>query len=713
MSKPPNVLTGKDWESVFDAVPDGIAIVSNDYRIVRVNRALARRLGATPDELAGRICHQCFHKSSEPPPNCPHRKLMEDGKEHSADIFEEGLGGWFAVTDSPLRNSDGSFNGSVHVFRDITVRKQAENQHRLLCDLAQELLSVTTASNAMSACVSMARRLGGVDSGGAYLVDNRDGGLRLVYHHGLSQRFVEAVRRYEADSPHSRLVAEGRPVYVRHSLLEVGLNRVEIEESLRALAILPVCHAGRLVGCLNLVSHTEDEIPSVHRSILETIAAQAGSAIARLEAEGQLRESEAKYRRLIETTTDVIYSMGVDGVVTYVGPQVARYGFNPGQLIGRHFLDLVDPEDRTRVETDFHRALKTGEVFPTVFRLTTPLDRIVWVEDCGTLSRDGNGAPTGLSGVLRDVTAREIAGRALEEANRELERRVLDRTEELARARDMALAASHAKSEFLANMSHELRTPLNSVIGFAGALEERYFGGLTDKQAEYVRYISESGRHLLEVINDILDLSKVEAGKMTFNPGPVCIGELLDDCLTMIREKCLNRGITVDLDLPHELRGVTIFADGRKLKQVLFNLLSNAAKFTPRGGEIVVEGRLVAEAGREREGASGKAVDHAPAGGFPNWFRVAVTDTGVGIPVECQDRLFEPFYQVSAGTMDKTPGTGLGLCLSKRLIELHGGRIVVESEGKGKGCRAAFWIPAMAAPCAARRGEQVETTGRV
>jgi signal transduction histidine kinase len=227
-------------------------------------------------------------------------------------------------------------------------------------------------------------------------------------------------------------------------------------------------------------------------------------------------------------------------------------------------------------------------------------------------------------------------------------------------------AASRHKSEFLANMSHELRTPLNAIIGFSEVLAARMFGAVNAKQAEYLQDILESGQHLLSLINDILDLSKVEAGRMELEAADFDLPSAIENALILVRERASRRGITLASTVDEPLG--LIRGDERKVKQVLLNLLSNALKFTPEGGRIDVRAAL-------REGRA----------------EVSVADTGEGIAPEDQEAVFEEFRQV--GTADKkVEGTGLGLALSRKFVELHGGRIWVQSE-RGRGATFTFTLP--------------------
>ena len=277
-------------------------------------------------------------------------------------------------------------------------------------------------------------------------------------------------------------------------------------------------------------------------------------------------------------------------------------------------------------------------------------------------------------GALADEFNRMAA--RLEESYSNLEQKVQERTRELATAlaeldakgRELEQVSRH-KSQFLANMSHELRTPLNAILGFSQVLREQLVGDVNDKQREYLDDILSSGNHLLALINDILDLSKVESGQIELEVAPFSLREALERGVVMVREQALNESVQVALAAAPDVDIVT--GDERRIRQVIFNLLSNAVKFTPAGGVVDVSAARV----------NGEV-------------RVSVADTGPGIGAEDHERIFAEFQQTEAGVV-QGEGTGLGLALSKRLVELHGGRIWVDSE-PGKGSTFVFALPAEA-----------------
>jgi signal transduction histidine kinase len=295
---------------------------------------------------------------------------------------------------------------------------------------------------------------------------------------------------------------------------------------------------------------------------------------------------------------------------------------------------------------------------------------------------------------------KKVAERTLElkTANENLGNEIRQRIQvegSLKKAKESAEIANHAKSQFLANMSHELRTPLNHIIGFTQLVVDKHFGPLNADQEEYLTDVINSSHHLLSLINDILDLSKVEAGKLTLELAEIRLLDLLEGSLVMVQEKAMQHGIQISKDFD----GIpeNIIADERKLKQILYNLLSNAVKFTPDGGSISLSAQYLAfQDGRWfcREGRPAvlplDADNPSMKGGVVS---ISLQDTGVGISPKDLERIFEPFEQVESSGSPSNQGTGLGLSLARRLVELHGGRIWAESEGKGKGSKFSLVIP--------------------
>jgi PAS domain S-box-containing protein len=283
-----------------------------------------------------------------------------------------------------------------------------------------------------------------------------------------------------------------------------------------------------------------------------------------------------------------------------------------------------------------------------------------WVDTTIVPFLNEDGKPRQYVAIRADITERKLAEEEIRQINAGLEQRVGERTVELEKAKHQAESANRFKSEFLANMSHELRTPLNGIIGFSEFLVDEKPGKLNSKQKEYLGDVLNSARHLHQLINDVLDLAKVEAGRMELNPEIFQLAKAIEDVCAVAKPLAQKKNIKVFTRVSSELDVVTL--DQQKFKQVLFNLLSNALKFTDEGGQVEIK--------TEPNGAG--------------HFRLLVKDTGIGIRPEDLQRLFREFEQIESGTSRRYEGTGLGLALSRKIVELQGGTIMVESEiGKG------------------------------
>jgi PAS domain S-box-containing protein len=392
----------------------------------------------------------------------------------------------------------------------------------------------------------------------------------------------------------------------------------------------------------------------------------------RTKLDQRLRDQHFYTRSLIESNIDALMTTDPRGIIIDVNKQTEDLtGCTRDELIGAPFRNYFT--DSGRAEAGINRVLNEGKV--TNYELTARArnGQLTVVSYNATTFHDRDRRLQGVVVAARDVTELKRFEETLLRNNLELKE------------------ASRMKSEFLANMSHELRTPLNSIIGFSEVLKDGLMGAMTDQQRESIGNIFSSGNHLLSLINDILDLSKIEAGKMTLDLQPVHWHSLFASSLSVIHEMAASRRIRLDMAPGGELGSTR--ADPRKVKQILYNLLSNAVKFTEAGGRVTMRAVVVPRANAGLLSGSRVGRSHPlPDNEFAEFLEISVTDSGVGISAEGLERLFKPFSQIDSGLARKFEGTGLGLAMVKLLTELHGGTVGVEST-VGEGSRFIAWLP--------------------
>lgn len=382
-----------------------------------------------------------------------------------------------------------------------------------------------------------------------------------------------------------------------------------------------------------------------------------------------LHDSELKHRTLFETAGDAIMLMRGDCFVDCNARALAVFGCSREQIIGAHpfeFSPPWQPDGRRSDESAREKIALALKENSQLFEWEhCHRDRTTFAAEV-SLNRLELGGEVLLQAIVRDISRRKSAEEALRRLNTDLERKVIERTADLATAKERAESADRLKSAFLAAMSHELRTPLNSIIGFTGIVLQGLPGPLTAEQTKQLGMVMGSARHLLDLINDILDLSKIEAGQLEIETRPFEVRGAVEKATRLVAPLAEKKLLTLTLELGPEVGELT--GDRRRFEQVLINLLTNAVKFTERGHVhlgCAVHGRELS---------------------------ICVRDTGIGIKREDMGKLFHAFRQIDAGLTRNHDGSGLGLSICKRLVELMGGRISVESEW-GKGSAFTFTLP--------------------
>jgi signal transduction histidine kinase len=651
--------------------------------------------------------------------------MLREGEAFGAVLVTRGEPGRFSDTDVALLQTfaDQAVIAieNVRLFTELQGKNQAltEAHSRVSETLGQQTAtgevlraisrSAMDAQPVFQTIAESATRLSGGLFGSVYRFDGEL--IHMVAHDNYPPGALEFSRRF-FPAPPSRQSFTGRAILARAAVhvpdVSQDTERLEardlaVEIGFRSVLSVPMLRAGLPIGAITVWHSEVGPFSERHIGLLETFAEQAVIAIQNEDLFRQLQARTADLTRSVERLTALgevgravsstldlrtvlttivsraIQLSGLDGGVVLEYDEAAEEFVHRAQaetggalaaarrptrirkgegVIGRTAVTLEPIQVPDITVSGAYEGPSRENLIESGIRALVAVPMVHQGRLIGSLGVSRN-RPGEFSADTIELLRTFATQSALAIQNARLFHEIEDKSRQLE-------AASRHKSEFLANMSHELRTPLNAVIGFSEVLLQRMFGALNDKQEEYLKDIYASGQHLLSLINDILDLSKIEAGRMELTPAPFHLPGALENAVTLVKERAGRHGIALELQVDPTLD--ELIADERKVKQVVLNLLSNAVKFTPEGGRIVL-----------RAGRRDDAVE------------IAVSDTGVGIAPEDQAAIFEEFRQVGSDER-RREGTGLGLALARKFVELHGGRIRVES-AVGHGSTFTFILP--------------------
>jgi PAS domain S-box-containing protein len=683
------------FRTLVDLAPDIIYRLNDDGTIDFISTAV-RQLGYDPEDLIGVSFENLLHPDDRPgmrhivvekrigerrTRNIEVRLLNKAHEDRTYTLnyvfIELSARGLWNVPDDEINRSDKQFLYTLGVAHDITAQKLLERELRekekglaLLKNVASAANAAATVDDALRVAVEGIACHIGWPVGHVYVRDDELPGVMKptdIWYLEDEERFrsfVELTARTVFFSGQGMIGAvwqSRKPMCVEDLAGNPNFLRKAFDEHLpvRGAFGFPVMVNGEVNAILEFFSPRSEKPEPRLMALMAEIGEELGIVLHRKKTEETLK----KLSRAIEQSPATVVITDMRGRIQYVNPVFSTLtGYVPEEVVGKTPRIVKSGFHSKSFYQELWETIRSGRQWNGKICNRKKNGEIYWEQTSISPVRNEHGEITHFVAVKEDIT------------------KLLEYEEELKRAKESSENANRAKSDFLASMSHELRTPLNAIIGFSEVIKEQYFGPLTEKQEEYVTDILNSGKHLLDLINDILDLSKIEAGKMVLDLSPVPIAALVRSGLTMVREKAIKHGISLDLEIEPALETFQISADERKLKQVLFNLLSNAVKFTPDGGAV----RLAVRRRNGGDGANGAVAD---------LLEISVSDTGIGVAPADQEKIFEPFYQVSQGQTNKPPGTGLGLPVSRELIELHGGILRVQSRGKNQGSTFLLTIP--------------------
>ncbi len=668
------------WQDTFNAISDGVWILDREGHIILSNRVYERLLGRDEKDVTGLHCHKIAHCVSDFIEKCPFKRMLNTGTHEHEEYEDKERGLWFQITVDPIRDRSGAIISAVHIASDITERKRYEEtllrmQEELEIRVNERTTELARANQALQA--QIAERLQIEEA-------LRESGKDIRNQQQHTEKLAGLLKK-ERDI--LNIIMENTETQLAY--LDSKFNFIRVNSAYaRGSGFTKNGLSGR--NHFQLFPNAENQ--AIFEQVIETgkpvefkakpfeFADQPWRGTTYLDLTlTPVKDSEGRVDRLVLSLADVTERIRNEQVIE----KALAYAES-----------IVDTVPEPLLILDMHLRVKTANhAFYRTFKVSIEDTRDKSLYELGDRQWD---IPE-LRNLMEDIIPRnnsvldfevehEFPGigqktmllnarRFYQEGTQMILLSIEDITdrkkiEEMRLERESLIFANKARSEFLAIMGHELRTPLTSVIGYSIILKEMAHGKLNDKQQLYMENILKSSEHLLSLINSILDLAKIEAGKLEMMIEDVRVPDTIDETINLMKEKAAIRNIILEREFDPALE--VIKADGQKLRQILFNLLSNAVKFSKDNGGIIT-------------------IRTRKEDGFAKF---SVSDRGIGIREEDVPRLFHKFEQLDSGTSRKYEGTGLGLAITKQLVELHGGKIRVESR-YGEGSTFTFTLPMM------------------
>lgn len=503
------------------------------------------------------------------------------------------------------------------------------------------------------------------------LVAYRDTSLELITHSGLSRRFIENTSwNIISGGLTERLIKEKKIIEINDTLTHELNNPALLIENIRSILAVPIIYNDAVKGILFIDDFKPRRFSARQKSSVLLLSKIIALVLEGIRLFTSSNKADIIMEALLTISSDIVIITDHEGIIMECSKNISRFKIDCNDIAGKPLHTLFTPQSyeelQKRVEDKSPLKSVPVKMNPELFD-----NRDFILNGCFIDDKQGIFLFTDTSelNALREELKSKT--QELRSLNEMLESKVFERTEALERLNRELQKANEIKERFIANMSHELRTPLNSILGFSDVLLEGTFGSLSPNQERYIRNIKTAGKHLLEMINNVLDLAKIDSGRMELQIETFSVEDVLKEVVTTMKPLADKKSINLILSLDPEAKILT--ADRVKFKQILYNLLSNAIKFTPEGGTVDVTSEL--DSSKE-----------TPILSF------SVCDTGVGIPPDALEKIFDEFAQVDSSFSRQYGGVGLGLALTKKLVELHGGKIKAESQ-LGRGSTFTFTLP--------------------